>query len=91
MYHLLSTNGGAAAIKKKVKGAVTKTIRKDALREIQMPIPPVGLQTEFCKVISKQSILLKHNDDLKNEYEANFNALMQKAFKGELKLDKADA
>lgn len=91
MYHLLSTDGGAAAIKKKVKGAVTKTIRKDALREIQMPIPPIDLQTEFCKVISKQSILLKHHHDLKNVYEANFNALMQKAFKGELNLDKAAA
>ncbi len=30
MYYLLTSKGGTQAIQKKVKGAVTKTIRKDA-------------------------------------------------------------
>lgn len=87
MYHLLSTQGGENAIQKKVKGAVTKTIRKDALREIKMPIPPIKKQQEFCKILSEQTLLLKENIELKVQFENAFNSLMQKVFKGELKLE----
>jgi type I restriction enzyme S subunit len=86
MYHLLSTQGGANAIQKKVKGAVTKTIRKDALREIEMPIPPIDKQEAFCEIIAKQVLLLDDHIALKDQYDQEFNSLMQKAFKGELSL-----
>ncbi|MEY8238883.1 MAG: restriction endonuclease subunit S [Cycloclasticus sp.] len=86
MYHLLATKAGANAIQKKVKGAVTKTIRKDALREIEMPIPPIDKQDFFCTVISKQTLILEENLILKEQLEREFNSLMQRAFKGDLNL-----
>ncbi|MCR9696707.1 restriction endonuclease subunit S [Vibrio parahaemolyticus] len=86
MYYLLTSKGGTQAIQKKVKGAVTKTIRKDALREIALPIPPKVKQDEFSQFIEQHKKLLDDNKLLKDEYEQSFNALMQKAFKGELDL-----
>ncbi|MHA2762769.1 restriction endonuclease subunit S [Vibrio harveyi] len=86
MYYLLTSKGGTQAIQKKVKGAVTKTIRKDALREIALPIPPKDKQDEFSQFIEQHKKLLDDNKSLKEEYEQSFNALMQKAFKGELNL-----
>lgn len=87
MYHLLRTPAGNRAIQKKVKGAVTKTIRKDALREIEMPIPPIGIQAEFCEIISKQVLMLKDQLELQVKLDEEFNSLMQRAFKGELNLN----
>lgn len=86
MYYLLTSKGGSQAIQKKVKGAVTKTIRKDALREIALPIPPKVKQGEFFQFIEQHKKLLDDNKSLKEKYEQSFNALMQKAFKGELTL-----
>lgn len=89
MYHLLSSQHGFHEINKKVQGAVTKTIRKDALRSIEMPIPPVSKQKIFCEFIEKQNVLLSEQSALLEQYQLQFNALMQKAFNGELNLDNA--
>lgn len=86
MYYLLTSKGGIQAIQKKVKGAVTKTIRKDALREIELPIPPKHKQDEFSQFIDQHKRLLDDQKSLKEHYEQSFNSLMQKAFKGELTL-----
>tara|TARA_R110002033_G_scaffold162930_3_gene199811 strand:- start:10635 stop:11846 length:1212 start_codon:yes stop_codon:yes gene_type:complete len=90
MYHLLSSQHGFHEISKKVQGAVTKTIRKDALRSIEMPIPPVNEQRTFCEFIEKQNNLLNEQKALAEQYQLQFNALMQKAFNGELNLDNAN-
>ncbi|MDQ2190422.1 restriction endonuclease subunit S [Vibrio sp. B4-12] len=86
MYYLLTSKGGIQAIQKKVKGAVTKTIRKDALREIALPIPPKVKQDEFSQFIKQHKKLLDDHKSSKEECEKSFNAIMQKAFKGELNL-----
>ncbi|WP_337164538.1 restriction endonuclease subunit S [Vibrio fluvialis] len=86
MYYLLTSKGGSQAIQSKVKGAVTKTIRKDALREIQLPIPPKHKQDEFSQYIERHQKVFEDQKSLVVLYEQQFNALMQKAFKGELKL-----
>ena len=69
-----------------LSGAVTKTIRKDALREIELPIPTKSKQDEFALFIEQHKKLLDDQKSLKENYEQSFNALMQKAFKGELNL-----
>ena len=83
-YFYLKTKYGEWQISKRVKGAVTKTIRKDAVRAIPVMIPPIELQNQFVEkiaLIEKQKDLakleLKESEDL-------FNCLLQKAFKGEL-------
>jgi type I restriction enzyme S subunit len=89
VYYLLTSKFGEIEIGKRIKGAVTKTIRKDALREIDIIIPPIALQNQFAKRIQAiesqkqqaQASLEKSND--------LFNSLLQRAFNGELTVSKA--
>ncbi len=84
VYYLLTSRFGETQINKRIKGAVTKTIRKDAVREIPIIVPPIELQNQFAEkidLIEQQKELAKQ--ELK-ESEDLFNCLLQKAFKGEL-------
>jgi len=83
IYFLLKTKYGEREISKRVKGAVTKTIRKDAIREIPILLPPLSLQNQFSEraaLIEEQKSIAKNNLE---KSEALFNSLLQKAFKGE--------
>ena len=83
-FFLLKTRYGESEIQKRVKGAVTKTIRKDAIREIPIIIPPIQLQNQFAErvmVIEAQ----KQQAQLElAKSEELFNSLLQRAFNGEL-------
>jgi len=63
-----------------MKGMVNKT----TFQEIELPIPPLNLQeaysSKFKKLIELKRTLIKSEKKLNNL----FNALLQKAFKGEL-------
>ncbi len=80
MYYLLRSKYGEDIIQKKVKGAVTKTIRKDAIRDLTIPNIPIVLQKKFSDVVQKTESLkqkmLKQSGDL----DIQFQALMQKSF-----------
>lgn len=83
-YFYLHTKYGEWQISKRVKGAVTKTIRKDAVRAIPIIVPPIELQNQFAEkiaLIDQQKALAKQE---LQESEDLFNCLLQKAFKGEL-------
>jgi len=84
MYHLLKSKYGDAVIQKKVQGAVTKTIRKDAIRSLKMPLPPAELQTQFAKIVEQVEATKAKMQQSLQELENQFSALMQRAFKGEL-------
>ncbi|SMC70194.1 restriction endonuclease subunit S [Sporomusa malonica] len=84
VYHLFNTASGKSLILNNVRGAVTKTITKDAIRGILVPITPVQLQNQFAAIVEKteqQKALMQQS---LVEMENNFNSLMQRAFKGEL-------
>lgn len=83
-YYFLSSEYGQQIISKKVQGAVTKTITKDAVRSLLLPFPPHNKQIKFETVYrSVENAKLKVNQSL--EYSKTlFNSLTQKAFKGEL-------
>ena len=71
-------------IKEKVRGAVTKTITKDAVRKINIIVPPIRLQNQFANFVKQVNSLKFEMETSLKELEDNFNSLMQKAFKGEL-------
>ncbi|MBF0351283.1 MAG: restriction endonuclease subunit S [SAR324 cluster bacterium] len=86
MYYLLTSDFGTNAIQKHVKGAVTKTITKNAIRSIKIPVPPITLQNQFASIVSKvESLKSRYQSSLSN-LENLYGALSQKAFKGELDL-----
>lgn len=62
VYNLLLTPYMECKIKEKVRGAVTKTITKDAIREIQIMVPSIQMQNEFVDFV-------KQVDKLKFEME----------------------
>jgi type I restriction enzyme S subunit len=86
VFNLLLTPYMESKINESVRGAVTKTITKDAIREIQIIVPPIQIQKEFVEFIN-QVDKLKFEFEMQQsltELENNFNSLMQKAFNGEL-------
>lgn len=79
-YHYLTTEYSTKNIKDKVRGAVTKTITKDAIRNIKFALPPIDLQNKFAQIVTKieeQKILEKQAI---SESENLFNSLMSKYF-----------
>jgi type I restriction enzyme, S subunit len=88
IYYLLSSNFGQSSINKNIKGAVTKTITKDAIRKIKIPKPPIDLQNQFAQIVEKvESLKTKYEASLK-ELENLYGSLTQRAFRGELDLSK---
>ena len=86
MYYLLTSKFGQREIQAHIKGAVTKTITKDALRSVELPIPPIERQREFITALTQikhiKGSSLAGSDNIKQL----FDSLMQRAFKGELEL-----
>lgn len=66
IYNLLLTPYMESKIKEKVRGAVTKTITKDAIREINAIVPPIELQNQFADFV-------KQVDKLKFIYSSTEN------------------
>ncbi|MCT4606894.1 MAG: restriction endonuclease subunit S [Marinisporobacter sp.] len=68
----------------KKRGATIQGITGQTLKEINIILPPLNLQNKFATQVQKieqQKHLFKKS---LTELETNFNALMQRAFKGEL-------
>lgn len=84
LYFQLVSERGDREIQKRVKGAVTKTIRKDSLREVPLISPPITLQNQFAeRVQAIEQQKAKAQESLEKAEEL-FNSLLQRAFKGVL-------
>ena len=81
---MLSTSSITKEIQKRVKGAVTKTITKDAVREIPVIYPPLELQNKFAQIVEKVEAQKQKNEQVIEQMNNLFNSLSPKAFKGEL-------
>jgi len=84
IYYLLTSNFGEKAIQKHVKGAITKTITKDAIRNIKIPFPPTELQNKFAQIVEKTETHKAQYQQSLQELEKLYGSLSQRAFKGEL-------
>lgn len=80
---------------KKIKGQLVKLSRgirqanvsnKD-IYEIEINLPPLKLQAKFDKVFRNVSQAIDNCEKSLNHFDNLFNALLQKAFKGELQLN----
>lgn len=56
------------------------------LKKLNIELPNIDEQMKFVKLSRQTTELLSENKNLKQQYEDEFNSLMQKAFKGELNL-----
>lgn len=88
LYFLLSTDFGQMIINSKVKGAVTKSITKGAVKELPLLYPPPELQNKFEKILIQiEQVKTIYQNSLK-ELNNLFASIAQKAFKGELDVSK---
>ena len=55
------------------------------LEKIKIPLPPIELQNKFAEIVKQVESMKEHQKESKEQIDDLFNALMQKAFKGELK------
>lgn len=78
IFYLLSSDYGKSIIKSKVKGAVTKTIRKDAVRSLKIPLPPLELQNKFASIVEQVEQTKQKMRRSLDEMDNHFNALMQR-------------
>jgi type I restriction enzyme, S subunit len=61
-----------------------KNINLRILRDLDVISPPLELQNKFSEIVQKTETLRQSMLTQSGELEAQFQALMQKAFKGEL-------
>lgn len=80
IYYLLKSSYGEKVISRKIKGAVTKTIRKDAIRSLRLPLPPLDLQKKFAYTVERISNTKKKMQQSMLEMDNQFNALTQRYF-----------
>lgn len=66
------------------RGVRQANISNKDIQGLQMPIPPIELQNKFAQFVQQVDKLKFEMQQSLVELENNFNALMQKAFKGEL-------
>src|SRR3989344_2507751 len=58
----------------------------DVIKKTQIPVPPILLQNKFAELVEKVEKIKEHQQKTTNEINTLFDALMQKAFNGELKV-----
>lgn len=80
LYYLLTSEYGLSEIQQHVRGAVTKTITKDAARSIRIIVPPIELQNQFADFVTKverQKVIVQQSID---KLETLKKSLMQEFF-----------
>jgi len=65
-------------------GSTFKAINSNQLKSLKIPLPPITLQKKFAKIVKQIEKLKEYQKQSSEEINNLFNALMQKAFKGEL-------
>lgn len=80
LYFLLISDYGKKEIQQHVRGAVTKTITKDAARSVRIIIPPLELQTQFAnfvKQVDKSKVAVQKELE---KVQMLFDSLIQEYF-----------
>lgn len=64
------------------------TISSKNVKEIEVLMPPIPLQTKFATIVEKVEVIKSHYQQSLTDLETLYGALSQKAFKGELDLSR---
>jgi len=83
--HWLESQGFQNSLKVFSQGAAIQNVASvKILKDIKIPLPPIDVQNQFAEIVEKiESIKLKQSDST-SDINNLFDALMQKAFNGEL-------
>lgn len=81
LYHLLISEYGTKEIQQHIRGAVTKTITKDAARSIRIIVPPIELQIQFADFVTQTDKTKSKVKQTLEKAETLKKALMQEYFR----------
>jgi type I restriction enzyme S subunit len=84
LFNLMISDGGQRLLEKYVTRTAKKTITAKDIKKILIPIPPLPLQQKFAQIVEKVEAMHQNQKQSRQEIDNLFNALTQKAFKGEL-------
>ena len=73
-----------AELKKYGHGSANPNINAENIKNIEVIVPPLPLQQKFAQIVEKVEAMRQNQKQSQQEIDNLFNALMQKAFKGEL-------
>jgi len=73
-----------AELKKYGHGSANPNINAENIKNIEVIVPPLPLQQKFVQIVEKVEATRQNQEQSRQEIDNLFNALMQKAFKGEL-------
>ena len=83
MYYLLSEEGQRKIISF-TTGSTVSGVRAKELKSLEIPLPPISLQNQFASIVEKIESIKQKQNKATSEINTLFDALMQKAFKGEM-------
>lgn len=69
--------------------AARANINLEILNKLKFPVPPIKLQTQFAQIVEKTEALKTQYQQSLQELENLYGSLSQKAFRGELTINKA--
>jgi len=84
IYYFTKTQKYLSWIKSKMKVVAQPNINAQQYSSIEIPLPPLPLQQKFASIVEKVEKMKEKQKKSKEEINLMFDALMQKAFKGEL-------
>lgn len=84
LFQLTKSKYFISSLVSKVKGANYPAVSNKIVLDVNIPVPPIDLQEKFADIVKQTELLKFQYQDSEKELDNLFNALMQRAFKGEL-------
>jgi len=82
--YYLSSNIIQRYIEKINTGGTREALNYSQIKDFDLILPPISLQNKFASIVKEIEKIKQHQRKFREEIDNLFNALMQKAFKGEL-------
>ena len=83
MTHYLSSAGGQQQLKNLNKGSAKAGLNFNNIKSLNILLPPVQLQIKFASTVIKVELLREKMQSQLKDLENNFQAQLQRAFRGE--------
>jgi type I restriction enzyme, S subunit len=85
LFHVSRSSKFIGSMVKIAKGASYPAVSDRDIKNYEVPLPQIELQNKFAEIVKQVEAIKQQQQQSKHQLDNLFNALMQKAFKGELR------
>jgi type I restriction enzyme S subunit len=86
--YFFNSDIGKRIVTSKEVGGIQKHFNIGAIKALKIPVPPIELQNRFAQIVEKTDVLKTQYQQSLHELEDLYGSLSQKAFRGELTINK---